>query len=143
MNEPKIPPLPEPHAANESGSTVCTVCWFIETDAGWIGSYNKEALDQLNRRDHQWQEALQAALEHNTELKQQIADWTRRSESCESKLGQLEAWERIIELERVLGVARGSLIAAGDTLVIAGYHGVSIRAALSAIDAVLAKKEGV
>ena len=62
MNEPKIPPLPEPHAANESGSTVCTVCWFIETDAGWIGSYNKEALDQLNRRDHQWQEALQAAV---------------------------------------------------------------------------------
>ena len=62
MNEPKIPPLPEPHAANESGSTVCTVCWFIETDAGWIGSYNKEALDQLNRRDQQWQAALQAAV---------------------------------------------------------------------------------
>ncbi len=29
---------------NESGSTQCIVRWMIETPAGWIGSYDKEAL---------------------------------------------------------------------------------------------------
>lgn len=35
-------------------------------------------------------------------MEAQLLDWTRRSESCESRLGQLEANERLIELEAQL-----------------------------------------
>jgi hypothetical protein len=35
-------------------------------------------------------------------LRNQLADWARRSESCESRLDQLEANERVIELEQLL-----------------------------------------
>ena len=33
------------------------------------------------------------------EAEAKVKDWTRRAESCESKLGQLEANEKVMELE--------------------------------------------
>jgi hypothetical protein len=47
-------------------------------------------------------EVWNAAVDENERLRNQLADWARRSESCESKLGQLEANERVIELEQLL-----------------------------------------
>lgn len=32
---------------NESGSTLCTIRWMVETPNGWIGSWDREALEQF------------------------------------------------------------------------------------------------
>lgn len=37
------PTLQEPQPPNESGETFCGVRWMVETPAGWLGSYDKEA----------------------------------------------------------------------------------------------------
>lgn len=34
-------------APNEAGDTMCVVRWQIETPAGWVGSYDKAALEYL------------------------------------------------------------------------------------------------
>lgn len=47
-----------------------------------------------------WQEKAGTLSEECEVLKCRIRDWERRSESCESKLGQLEANERVMELEQ-------------------------------------------
>jgi len=39
-------------------------------------------------------------------LSQQLEDWTRRSESCESKLGQLEANEEVMRLQQQLATTK-------------------------------------
>jgi hypothetical protein len=36
-------PLPEPYRPNESGSTPVLARWVVETPAGWLAAYDKEA----------------------------------------------------------------------------------------------------
>lgn len=38
-------------APNESGSTQCIVRWMVETPSGWVGSYDREALEQFCKAD--------------------------------------------------------------------------------------------
>ena len=52
-----------------------------------------------------------------------VADWIRRSESCESKLGQLEANERVMELEAQLADCEESNNAVADALEDVEYSG--------------------
>ena len=40
--EPLVPVTP-----NESGETLCVVRWMVETPNGWVGAYNKGALEAL------------------------------------------------------------------------------------------------
>jgi hypothetical protein len=40
-----LPPLPEPQRPNEDGQTMCAVRWIVETPAGWLGSWDREAFD--------------------------------------------------------------------------------------------------
>lgn len=39
-----LPQMPAPYQPNAEGATLCTVRWMIDTPAGWIGAYDKEAL---------------------------------------------------------------------------------------------------
>lgn len=38
-----------PHVPNESGETNATVRWMVETPGGWIGGYDKSALEWYKR----------------------------------------------------------------------------------------------
>ena len=40
--QPLVPVTP-----NESGETLCIVRWMVETPNGWVGAYDKVALEAL------------------------------------------------------------------------------------------------
>ena len=79
-------------------------------------------------------DVLNAAADEIERLRNQLADWTRRSESCESKLGQLEANERVIELEqlrnRLAAYESGMLVQINRTLICAGSRLIEENTAL-------------
>lgn len=37
----------EIHQPNESGSTLVTARWFVDTPHGWIGAWDREALEYI------------------------------------------------------------------------------------------------
>lgn len=46
-SEPKALPTLDIRPPNESGETLCKVRWMAETPHGWVGSYDKAALEQF------------------------------------------------------------------------------------------------
>lgn len=48
-----LPPLPEPIPPNEAGTAPCIVKWMLETPAGWIGSWHKEAIPFVQNAAYQ------------------------------------------------------------------------------------------
>jgi cell division FtsZ-interacting protein ZapD len=69
------------------------------------GDLTNEAADEIERLRDKLKACVDITLRQGAEierLRNKLADWARRSESCESKLGQLEANERVIELEQLL-----------------------------------------
>ncbi len=47
LEQPEQEPV-EIKPPNQEGSSTCTVRWTIETPAGWIGAWDKEALEQFS-----------------------------------------------------------------------------------------------
>lgn len=73
-----------------------------ESRAKTIGEADTEGDERAATNEWNMRAIDSQAADRITELEKQLADWQRRSESCESKVGQLEANELVADLRQQL-----------------------------------------